>query len=327
MKLTKMSLACLAISTALFASNAFAAKNIKIPNTLALDNPINVGLQAFADDLKARTNGELTVTIIPNGVLGGDQEMISQCLGGMLEAIAVGGLNAFQQQIPEMAIDNLPFMFKTAEEAYKAYDGAFGEALNAKVEKLGLKKITFLEHGFRQITNNKREVRTPKDLSGLKMRTPPVEIRVKTFKALGSNPIPLPLPELFTALQQGAVDAQENPITTILAMKFNEVQKYITISNHIHDTGVLYFNQKFWNTLKPEEQAAILESAKVALDASRKAGETADAEGIKKLEAAGNVVSILTDEEHQQFVDAVKPVWAEFIEQYGDAELKLLETK
>lgn len=300
------------------------ARDVKIPNTLALDNPINVGLKAFAEEVASKTNGDLTFTIIPNGVLGGDQELISQCLGGMLEAIAVGGLNAFQQQVPAMAIDNLPFMFKTAEEAYKAYDGAFGEALNSKIEPLGLKKVTFLEHGFRQITNNRKEVRSPDDLKGLKMRVPPVDIRVQTFKALGANPIPLPLPELFTALQQNAVDAEENPLTTILSMKFNEVQKYVTISNHIHDTGVLYFNKNFWDSLSPEYQKIVLEAGEVAKQASRVAGESADRDGIAKLKEYGNVVTVLTDDEHKAFVEAVQPVWDSFIEKYGDAELKLL---
>ena len=306
--------ASLLASSCLLCTEALA-RDVKIPNTLALDNPINVGLKAFAEEVASKTNGDLTFTIIPNGVLGGDQELISQCLGGMLEAIAVGGLNAFQQQVPAMAIDNLPFMFKTAEEAYKAYDGAFGEALNSKIEPLGLKKITFLEHGFRQITNNRKEVKSPDDLKGLKMRVPPVDIRVH---------IPLPLPELFTALQQNAVDAEENPLTTILSMKFNEVQKYVTISNHIHDTGVLYFNKNFWDSLSPEYQKIILEAGEVGKKASRMAGESADKEGIAKLKEYGNVVTFLTDEEHKVFVDAVKPVWDSFIEKYGDAELKLL---
>ncbi len=311
------------ISICALSSYAYA-RDVKIPNTLALDNPINVGLQAFADEVASKTNGDLTFTIIPNGVLGGEQEMIAQCIGGMVEAMAVGGLNAFQQQVPALAVDNLPFMFKTAEEAYKAFDGPFGEALNAKVEPLGLKKITFLEHGFRQITNNRQEIHTPADLKGLKMRVPAVEIRVQTFRALGSNPVPMPLPELFTALQQGAVDAQENPITTILAMKFNEVQKYVTISNHIHDTGALYFNKQFWDSLSPEYQDIIMQAGKTGMEASRKAGEGADEQGIAQLKALGNIVTELTDEEHQAFVDAVQPVWDNYIKEYGDADLKLL---
>lgn len=317
-------LTAVAVTMALF-STASQARDIKIPNTLPLENPMNVGLKAFADEVAQKTNGALTFTIIPNGVLGNDQALIQQCLGGMLEAIAIGGLNAFQQQVPELGIDNLPFMFATPEESWKAYDGEFGEFLNAKVEKLGLKKGTFLVQGFRQITNNKHEVKTPEDLKGIKMRVPPVEIRMKAFKALGANPTPMPLPELFTALQQGAVDAQENPLVTILNMKFNEVQKYITLSNHIYDTAILYFNQKFWDTLPEDQQKIILEAGVTGKIAAREASKDLDAKCIETLKASGNVVTELTAEQHQLFVDAVKPVWDEYSATYGKEALELLE--
>ncbi len=296
--------------------DAAAARSIKVGHAYAAQHPMHKALEAFGAQVAKETKGALTFEIIPSGVLGGEIELIQQTVGGMLEASFIGGMNMFQGFAPRTAIEDLPFIFTDRKVAHKAIDGSFGRHIAEKeIEPLGLKVATFIEHGFRQVTNNKRSIVKPSDMQGMKLRVPPLAMRVEAFKLLGANPVPMALPELFTALQQGTVDGQENPLATIESYKFNEVQKFLSLTNHTYTSGPLIFNRKVWNAFDAATQKAVLDAARMAKEMSRNLYEQYEKEALERIRKSG--VTVTADVDYKAFADGVKPVWENFAKKHG----------
>jgi tripartite ATP-independent transporter DctP family solute receptor len=303
--------------------DALAARRIQIGHAYAAQHPMHVSMEAFAAQVKEATKGELEFEIVSNGVLGGEIELIQQTIGGMLEASLIGAITMFQGFAPKAAIEDLPFIFTDRLVAHRAADGAFGAYIAEKViNPLGLETVTFLEHGFRQVTNNRRAIAKPEDLSGLKLRVPPLAMRVEAFKLLGANPVPMALPELFTALQQGTVDGQENPMATIESYKFNEVQKFLSLTNHTYVSAPLVFNRDTWNSFDAATQKIIRDAAKMAQAMSRDLYTTYETEALQRIKDSG--VTVTTDVDYQAFADKVKPVWEMFREKQGNELFDLI---
>jgi tripartite ATP-independent transporter DctP family solute receptor len=250
---------------------------ITFGGTLPEDNPLTKGMYKFKEDLEARTNGKIEVKIFPNGQMGGGREMLESVQQDNLTMVecSMGPLSSFDTT---MTIFNLPYLFNDRVTIYDFLDNyEISEKLKARVEdETGIKVLSYWENGFRQITNNERAIVKVEDLKGLKIRTMENPIHIATFQSWGANPTPMAFGELFTALQQGTVDGQENPLANIASQKFEEVQKYVTISKHFYDPDGLFISSKFYNSLEPELQNAIVESAKVATDYQRKLSEEAD---------------------------------------------------
>ncbi len=300
------------------------AREIKIGHGYPNTHPMHKALVHFSDEVKAKTNGDLVFTIVPSGVLGGEAEMIQQLLGGMLEASYISGINAFQGYVPQASVEDLPFLFKDAQAAYAAFDGPFGERIARHyIEPLGVKVVGYIEHGFRQITNNKRPIVKPEDLKGLKLRVPPLEVRIEAFKLFGANPVPISLPELFSALQQNTVDGQENPIATIDSFKFYEVQKYLSLVNHTHTTGLLLLHQAVWNKFTPEQQQIILEAAENAKKLSRELAEQYEAEAVERIKATTDMQ--VNEADYESFAAMARPIWDNFVKKNGSDLLDLLD--
>ncbi|MDR1828322.1 MAG: TRAP transporter substrate-binding protein DctP, partial [Methylobacteriaceae bacterium] len=180
------------------------ARDIKIGHSQSDGIPMHKALVSFAEEVKQKTNGELTFTILHGGVLGGDLEMAQQLRGGMLEAWSMSGLGNIEPMVPAAVVDELPYIFKDTQAVYDAFDGEFGKRLASQyIEPLGMKVICYLEFGFRHTVNNIRPITKPDDLKGIKLRVPQQEMRVEYFKLLGANPVPIAWPEVFTVLQQG----------------------------------------------------------------------------------------------------------------------------
>jgi len=322
MKLLRTLLVC---TLALLCLPALAgAREIKVGHGYMNTHPMHLALVHFSEEVKAKTDGEVVFTIVHSGVLGGEAEMIQQLLGGMLEASYISGINAFQGYVPQASVEDLPFLFKDAQAAYDAFDGPFGAHIAEQyIEPLGVKVVDYIEHGFRQITNNKRPIVTPEDLKGLKLRVPPLEVRIEAFKLFGANPVPISLPELFSALQQNTVDGQENPIATIDSFKFYEVQKYLSLMNHTHTTGLLLLHRAVWEKFTPEQQRIILGAGASAKKLSRELAQKYETEAVERIKATSGMQ--VNEVDYEAFASMVKPLWDNFVKKNGSDLLDLLD--
>ncbi|TXI60997.1 MAG: DctP family TRAP transporter solute-binding subunit, partial [Limnohabitans sp.] len=199
-------------------------KTIKFATQNPKGHPIVLGMEKFKEIVESKSGGKIKVNLFPGGTLGSDQANVSAMQGGTLEMVSMNS-GILASQVKEFAIFDFPFMFPNEAVADAVVDGAFGQKMHAKLQDKGLVGLGYYELGFRQITNSKRAVTKVEDLEGLKLRVIPNPINVDWVKALGANPTPLPFPEVYSALEQKAIDGQENPITVINANKFYEVQK------------------------------------------------------------------------------------------------------
>ncbi|SBV97387.1 conserved exported hypothetical protein [uncultured delta proteobacterium] len=299
---------------AFLAPSSFA-KAYKMGHIFQPTHSINVALEQFAKNVNEATKGEIQFSILHSSVLGGDVEMLSQLVMGSLDGCALGGIGIFENFTPSAAIDEVPFLYPNSEAAHKAQDGKFG-ALVAKtiIEPQNLQCLGYMENGFRNFTNNKRPVVKPEDMKGIKFRSAPVPLRVKMFQVLGADAVPMSFAELFTALQQGTVDGQENPLPMIEASKFYEVQKYLSLSGHIYTTVPLLINNRVWNSFTPEQQKIVREEARKAIENQRKMAAEAEAKLRTELAQKGMVVNEIDKE---AFIKAVQPVWEEYIKKNG----------
>ncbi|MEZ5754327.1 MAG: DctP family TRAP transporter solute-binding subunit [Paracoccaceae bacterium] len=286
---------------------AHAAPETDLQQTLSL---------FFKEQVEARTNGSVTVAIFPQGQLGNDAAMIDGARSGIID-IAMSGLNNFTGLVPAAGAFELPFMFPTRDTAYAVLDGEIGQGIAGEFTQHGLKVLGFPENGYRNMTNNRGPIRTPADLSGLNMRVNNSKALNEMFALLGANPTQLPVAELYTALETGVVDAQDHPIGIVLSFKFNEVQNYLSLTQHAYSALALVMNDAKFNSLTAEEQAVIVEVAAEAVAMQRKAVQDKEAGMIEELKAAGMEVN--SDVDSAAFQAAVKPVWDSFIAEQGDA--------
>jgi len=273
----------------------------------------------FKPYVEKHSKGQIIVELYPNGQLGGDRQAIEAVgLGTINMTIpAVAVLSGFE---PRFQVFDLPFLFNSKKEAYKALDGALGTKLNALLPPLGLKNLAYAENGFRMITNNKGPVTKPADLAGLKIRTMENPIHIATFRALGANPTPMSFGELYTALQQKTVDAQENPIPLIYTSKFYEVQKYCSLSGHVYAATALLVNDKWFNSLPKDLQKVLQDAAVVYRTEQRKISEQQDKEMIASLKKNGMKVNDITPEQKKAFVAATAGVYKEFAKTVKDGQ-------
>jgi tripartite ATP-independent transporter DctP family solute receptor len=291
------------------------AKNYKLGHIFQPTHSINTTLEQMAKEVDTATKGEIQFSILHSSVLGGDVEMLSQLVMGSLDACALGGVGILENMNPLAAIDDIPFVYPNAQAAYKAQDGKWGKLMEEKVmAPLGLVNMGYMENGFRHFTNNKRPITKPEDMKGIKFRSAPVPVRLKMFQILGADAIPISFGELFTALQQGTVDGQENPLAMIDASKFYEVQKYMSMSGHIYTTVPLLINVKVFNSWTPEQQKIVRDAFRKALEAQRKLAIEAEASLRAKFEKLGMQIN---DLDKKPFIDAVQPIWEEYIKKNG----------
>ena len=315
----KTVIAALAVSA--FGLAQAQTRTIKFANQNAKGHPIVLGMEKFAQLVDAKSGGKLKVNVFPGGVLGSDQANVSALQGGTLEMASMNS-GIFASLVKDFEIYDFPFLFGNPKEADAVVDGPFGQSLHAKLQDKGIVGLAYYELGFRQLTNSKRPINKVEDIAGLKLRVIPNPINIDWVSALGANPTPLPFPELYAALEQGAVDGQENPLATIQGAKLNEVQKYLTLTNHQYNPQSVVISKKFWDTLSADDkkvlQDAALESAKYQREQSR-----ALAAGIlDNLKKGGMQVTELAPAEVAKLRDKMKPVVAKHSASVGDANVK-----
>jgi len=284
-------------------------------------HPIVLGMKKFAEVVQAKSGGKIKVNLFPGGQLGSDQANVSAAQGGTLEMVVMN-TGILASVAKELAIFDFPFLFANAKEADALVDGPVGKKLHAKLEEKGLVGLAFWELGFRQITNSKRPLNKVEDIDGLKLRVIPNPINVDWVKALGANPTPLPFPEVYAALEQKAIDGQENPLTVISANKFWEVQKYVAITNHQYNPQSVIVSKKFWDTLNPAEKKLLDDAADEAAKYEREQSRGMMNAALETLKKNGMTVTEFPPAEVAKFREKMKPVVAKHSEKVGEATVK-----
>ncbi len=280
-------------------------------------------LELDAQDFIKRTadasGGKASGKSFPSGQLGKQQEMVEQVQLGSLEMVVTS--SEFVSVVPEFGVFDLPFAFRDRVEVKKAVEGPLGDELRKAAEKKGLVVLGFWENGFRHITNNKRPIRTPDDLKGLKMRTPPNADRVKMFNLWGANAAPLDFSELFSALQTGVFDGQENPLQNVTSSKFYEVQKYLSMTGHVYTPTYLCASKTWFDSLEPAAQQLLRDTAVMVGDASRERGTKFDTDGIDIVKRAGMQVN--DDVDKASFARTAQALYDDFQKKFGNTLLDL----
>jgi TRAP-type transport system periplasmic protein len=309
------------VATAALATVGFAAaqeKVIKFANQNAAGHPIVQGMEKFAEIVAAKSGGKLKVNVFPSGQLGSDQANVSALQGGTLEMASMNS-GIFAAQVKDFAVFDLPFMFANGKEADAVVDGPFGKKLHGMLEEKGLVGLGYYELGFRNITNSKRAITKVEDIAGLKLRVIPNPINVDWVKALDANPTPLPFPELYAALEQKAVDGQENPVATIFGAKLYEVQKYMTLTNHQYNPQSVVISKKFWDTLSADEKKIVSDAVAESSKFQRTQARNSVASTLDNLKKAGMTVSELPPSELGKLVEKMKPVITKHAASVGEA--------
>ena len=301
-----------------------AATTIKLAHVVNEKDAFHACALKFKELVEAGSKGEIEIKIFPNATLGDERQLLESMRMGVVDSgIITGG--PIINFLPEFGVFDLPFLFTSPEQAYKVLDGEIGKKLLAGMEKFGCKGLAYGERGFRNLTNSKRPVKTPEDMKGLKIRLMQNPIYVDSFKALGANAVPMAWTEALTALQQGTIDGQENPLNVIVAFNLFESQKYLTISQHAYAPNVIKMSMKVWNKSTPEQQKLLQESAQAAAEYNRKLDNDNGAQWLQFLKDKGMQV---TEPDVEAFRKAVEPVYRKYEAQFGKDLIKsILETK
>ncbi|KQT85121.1 TRAP transporter substrate-binding protein [Aurantimonas sp. Leaf443] len=320
MRITRRFAAALGLATLLasagLAQAEISERTIKFAAQNSKGHPQVTGMERFAELVKEKSGGKIEVKLFPGGTLGGDVQTLASIQGGTVE-MSVMNAGILSGTIKEFGVVDLPFLFGTPEEADAVMDGPIGTDLMNRLPDQRLVGLGFWELGFRHLTNDRRAVNGVEDVKGLKIRTVQAAVPIATFNALGANAVPLPYPELYSALETGTVDGQENPLSNIVNAKFTEVQKYLTLTGHQYNPQIVLISKAFWDKLDPEEQTLLQAAATEARDYQRKVSRDANAGFLDEIRKSGMEVVELSPEKLDAFRKAVEPVVAEFRETIG----------
>ncbi len=299
-------------------ATAAAQTTMKISISVAQNSHQGVGIDTFAREVEKRTGGRYKVQTFYSGSLGGERESIEAVQLGTQE-LTMSSTGPVPNFVPETKILDVPFLFRDKAHARAVLDGPIGQEMLAKFEPKGFKALAWAENGIRHMTNSKRDVNAPEDLKGLKMRTMENPVHIAAYKGLGIVTTPMAFPEVFTALQQGTVDGQENPLSVIMASKFDQVQKHLSLTGHVYSPCLILMNKASFEKLSAADKTAFIEAAKEAAKANRARVDADDAKGVSELRSKGMVV--IDNVDKAKFVAALAPVNAEFEKQFGKANL------
>ncbi|MCG6113066.1 MAG: DctP family TRAP transporter solute-binding subunit [Paracoccus sp.] len=287
----------LAIATPALAQ--FQERTFRVSNGINEDHPVATGMAAMQECLNEATGSTMTMQGFWGGALGGDLQATQAVRSGLQEAVVTSS-SPLVGMIPALGVFDLPFLFRTPEEAYAVMDGEFGEMLNEKLDEVGLVNLGYWENGFRNMSNSQRPIETWEDFQGMKVRVMQNNIFLDTFSNFGANATPMSFGEVFSALETRAIDAQENPYVTIDTSKFYEVQSYISETRHAYTPFLFLFSKAIFNSYSPEEQQALRDCATVGRDVERAAIQELNLESLARMEAAGlqfNTLSVAAQEE------------------------------
>jgi TRAP-type transport system periplasmic protein len=266
--------------------------------------------KVFADAVDKASGGKMKVRAIGAAALGPDTQMQQSLIGGAQEMM-VGSTATLVGITKEMALWDSPFLISSAKEADALLDGPVGDKVRAKLQEKGLVGLAYWENGFRNLTNSKRAITKMEDLDGIKLRVMQNNVFLTSFKTLGANAVPMAFSELFSALETNTVDGQENPFNTILSSKFYEVQKYMTVTNHVYSPWIVLVSKKWWDQLSKDEQKILQDAAKTSRDFERKDTREEASKAVADLKAKGMQVNELSPAESARMRDKLTRVYAQ----------------
>ena len=310
-----------AAAMALSASFSALAQDIKprlIRFGYGLNEQSNQGRAAkvFAEDVEKASGGKMKVRAIGAAALGPDTQMQQALIGGAQEMM-VGSTATLVGITKEMALWDTPFLISNVKEADTLLDGPIGEKIKDKLQEKGLVGLVYWENGFRNLTNSKRPVTKVEDMDGIKLRVMQNNVFLNSFKTLGANAVPMAFSELFGALETKTVDGQENPYNTILSSKFYEVQKYLTVTNHVYSPWIVLVSKKWWDTLSKAEQTVLMDAAKASRDYERKDTREEASKAMAELKAKGMLVNELSPLEAERMRSKLTGVYADIGKEIG----------
>ncbi|HRO13750.1 MAG TPA: DctP family TRAP transporter solute-binding subunit [Paracoccus sp. (in: a-proteobacteria)] len=303
-------------------SVALAETTIRLGHVLADSHSWHVASQGFASEVAEKTEGRVKVEVFAGGQLGTEKEMVEGLQFGSVQGAVIGS-GSFQSVEPKLGLIEMPYAWDSREQAFAALDGKLGEAFADLLRAKGIEVLGWWENGYRQVTNSKHPINTPADLQGLKIRVTPDKVRLETFEALGAQPAPLAFGELYSALQQGVFDAQENPLPIIYSSSFFDVQKYVSMTSHVWGAACLVVSSQVWDGLSPEDQAAVKAAAQHWAGEQRRMVAEGEADTIAKLKEKGMEFN---EVDKAAFVGAVQPVWDSHREGYGKDLMAVYES-
>lgn len=299
-----------------WAGAASAQQEIKLGYALATTSHYGVAADKWQEVFEGATDGRYKFRHFPSSGLGGEREVIEGLQLGTVEATIVssGTLSNFVQ---DAGAFDIPFLFRDLAHARGVLDGPIGQAILAKFDDAGLVALAWGEQGFRHITNNRNQIDGPADVAGMKLRTMENPIHITAFETLGAAPTPMAWPEVISALQQGTIDGQENPLSVITSAKLSEVQKYLTISGHVYSPAMLLVSPQLWNSMTPEDQEAFRKAAGEAAVAMRGFVDDVEMSGVAQLKDAGMTVGELTVEQKAEFQKSLGSAYEVYYGIYG----------
>jgi len=294
------------------------SRTFRVAYVQAKDHPHGLGAQRFADLVQQKSGGKMKVTTFGSGTLGGDAQVISSLQGGTIDMTMVSpGLLVGLEK--EYALLDLPFLFNNYQEVDAVLDGPVGKKLLEKLPAKGLIGLGYWDHGFRNVTNSKRPILKLEDLAGLKIRVIQIAQFIEMFNTLGANAVPMSFTELYTALETKTVDGQENPLATVEASKFYEVQKFASLTQHVYNPLVTIFSKKTWDRLSPDERKIIQDAANEAGAYERKVSRETNEKAAEVLKGKGMAVNPIAPHEIERMREKVKPVTDKFVKEGGEA--------
>ncbi len=315
------------LSTALMlvmltASLACAEVVLKLGHIAEPENPYGQGADHFAKLVKERTKGEVVIQVYPSSQLGNQRDLVEGLTFGTVD-MTLTGTAVLGNFIPEVAVFDLPFIFRDIPHAYKALD-TVGMELAKKGEARGMITLAIWENGVRHMTNNKKPIKTPADMDGLKMRVMEQPVYIEMMKSLDASPTPMAMSELYTALQKGVIDGQENPLAHIATKRFYEVQKYISLSGHTYASEPLLISTIAWNKLNDEQKAIVKQAALDTRDWQRDLCRKLEGEFMKTIVDSGKA-QVNDDVDKKAFAEVTKSVWKLYTDKFGSKTIEAIQ--
>lgn len=323
----RRTLVTLAAGLALAAAPAFAQfkeRTIKFTNGVNEDHPVGVGVKKMQEVLDAKTGGKMKIQAFWGGSAGGDLQATQALRAGTQEMVCTSS-SPLVGIVKELGVFDLPFLFANEKEADAVLDGPAGKYFNQKLEAAGLVNLAYWENGFRNLTNSKKPVAKVEDFQGLKVRVMQNNIFLDTFQSLGTNAVPMAFGEVFTALETKTIDAQENPFVTIETSKFNEVQKYLSVTRHAYTPFLVLYSKKLWDQLSPQEQAVLREAAVEGQKVQRAANRELNEKSLASLKTKGMQVSEISPAELKRIQAKVQPVYQKHEASIGPEAVKVVQ--
>ncbi|UOR10229.1 DctP family TRAP transporter solute-binding subunit [Halobacillus amylolyticus] len=309
--LVGMAVICSACSIGTLGASGEEVKTMRLAVVTSEDRSLTKGLYKFQEIVEKKTNGKINVEVYPNGVLGGDREVLEGLQLNTIQGTTIS-TGPIAQFAPRFQIFDLPFLFPDKESAYDILDGPIGDELLKDLPEQNLIGLSYMENGFRQLTNNVKEIDSVEDIEGLDIRTLQNELHMDIWSELGANPTPISYTELYLALEQGTVDGQENPVGNVVTANFYEVQQYLTKTNHVYNASVFMVSKPFWESLTEKQREIMSKAAIQARDYQREINQKESEEAYDFLREKGMTITELAEEQRQEMIEAVQPVYEKY---------------